>query len=513
MRCWRPTRQRLAQSARFERISLAGLLDYRHKNALLYRVLAVPSHTLEDVPSRNRVLRTLGAVSSAAVFTVTVGAGLVTLAANRLEGNLTAIDISNQVGDRPTDYGDLATGPVTILLMGSDARTGAGNTKYGYFDGARSDTTMVVHVYPERDSAVVLSIPRDTVMNLPECEGPNGAVVPPMRGRFNAAFQRGGPGCTLKATEQLTGLTIDHFAVLDFNGFKRTIDALGGVEVCLTRPLKDVKSGIDLPAGRTRVHGEDALAFVRVRHNIGDGSDIGRINRQQLFLSSLIQEVTGSGLLTDPIRLWKVLDESTKSIATDEVLADTGAVLVLARSMSGLRPSDITFVTMPWITNPENPNTVIVNEAKAAPLLDALATNQPWPPPPTPGADGRKLHAMPRDILVDIHNGTGISGTGSTVSQELSRQGFRIGLVDARQPPVKSTTIRHSASQLEAARTLQAAIPGAKLKLLAEAGSRLDLTLGESYTSVETIKVSPPKGAGTADPAEGSTAAQDICTG
>ena len=258
------------------------------------------------VSRRHRSLRVLAGVASAGVLVGTVLAGSATIAADHLTDNVTTIDISHQVGERPVDYGDLESGPVTILVMGSDQRTGKGNKGYGNFEGARSDTTMLVHVYPDRESAVVLSIPRDTVTDLPSCQGADGQTLGPIRERFNTAFDRGGPGCTVKAVEQLTGLRVDHFVVLDFNGFKKTIDALGGVEVCLTRPLQDRQSGVDLPAGRTRVTGEEALGFVRVRHNIGDGSDIGRINRQQLFLSSLIQEVSSSGLLTDPLRVWRV---------------------------------------------------------------------------------------------------------------------------------------------------------------------------------------------------------------
>ena len=277
--------------------------------------------------------------------------------------------------------------------MGSDQRTGKGNKGYGNFEGARSDTTMLVHVYPDRESAVVLSIPRDTVTDLPSCKSPDGRTLGPIRERFNTAFDRGGPGCTVKAVEQLTGLRVDHFVVLDFNGFKKTIDALGGVEVCLTRPLQDRQSGVDLPAGRTRVTGEEALGFVRVRHNIGDGSDIGRINRQQLFLSSLIQEVSSSGLLTDPLRVWRVLSESSKSIATDEAMAETKGILALGTSLVSIRPDDITFVTLPWVWNPDDPNTVVVDHARADPVFAALGNDTPWPPPPTVGADGEALKA------------------------------------------------------------------------------------------------------------------------
>ena len=223
--------------------------------------------------------------------------------------------------------------------------------------------------------------------------------------------------------------------MLDFNGFKKTIDALGGVEVCLTRPLQDSKSGVDLPAGRTRVSGEDALAFVRVRHNIGDGSDISRINRQQIFLSSLIQEVTGSGLLTDPLRVWRVLSESSKSIATDTALADSDGLLALAASLSGLRPKDISFVTLPWLPNADGA-TIVTDQPKADAIWAALADEKPWPPPPTKGADGEKLTEAPaadpgRRAQRDRGRGPGLPG---------GRGPGRPGLPDRghRRPPRRS---------------------------------------------------------------------------
>ena len=461
--------------------------------------------------ARHRIPRVIAGIASAGVLAVTVLAGTATLAAGHLEGNVTTIDISDQVGQRTVDYGDLESGPVTILLMGSDQRTGTGNKGYGYFEGARSDTTMLVHIYGDRKSALVLSIPRDTVTDLPACKDSDGNTLPPTHDRFNMAFDRGGPGCTVKAVEQLTGLTVDHFVVLDFNGFKKTIDALGGVEVCLTHPLQDSKSGIDLPAGVTRVSGDDALAFVRVRHNIGDGSDIGRINRQQLFVSSLIQEVTGSGLLTDPMRLWRVLDQSTKSLSTDPALANSDGILALATSLSALRPDDITFVTMPWLDSGDGA-TIVPNWTKLNPILHALGNDTPWPPPATKGADGQKLTVAPEKIVVDVHNATGTDGTGSTAAQALAGQGFSVGVVNARDKAAATTVIRHSPDQLEAARTLQAAIPGSVLKEVVGAGSRLDLTLGSTYRSVEDITVKGSHAAsGTST--QSSTAGQDICTG
>lgn len=461
--------------------------------------------------ARHHIPRVIAGIASAGVLAVTVMAGSATLAAHQLESNVTTIDITDQVGERTVDYGDLESGPVTILLMGSDQRTGKGNQGYGYFEGARSDTTMLVHIYPDRESAVVLSIPRDTVTNLPACKDSDGNVLPATRDRFNAAFDRGGPGCTVKAVEKLTGVNVDHFVVLDFNGFKKTIDALGGVEVCLTRPLQDSQSGIDLPAGITRVYGDDALAFARVRHNIGDGSDIGRINRQQLLVSSLVQEVSKSGLLTDPLRLWRVLSESTKAIATDKALADSDGILALATSLAGLRPDNITFVTMPWVDSGDGA-TILPNWTKLEPILTALQNDQPWPPAPTKGADGKKLTVAPEDIAVDVHNATGTDGAASSAAKDLGASGFGVGIINSRSTVSPTTVIRYTPDQLEAARTVQAAVPGSILIEDPTAGSRIDLTLGSDYTGIVTVTV---KGSASASAAaqESSTADQDICTG
>ena len=129
--------------------------------------------------SRHRALRVIAGVASAGALALTVAAGSATVAVGRLEDNVTKIDISDQVGERPVDHGDLSSGPVTFLLMGSDQRTGTGNKGYGNFEGARSDTTMLLHVYPDRDSAVVVSIPRDTVVDLPACKHSDGTELPP----------------------------------------------------------------------------------------------------------------------------------------------------------------------------------------------------------------------------------------------------------------------------------------------------------------------------------------------
>ena len=156
-----------------------------------------------------------------------------------------------------------------------------------------------------------VSIPRDSWVTRPECKG-SGTTT----GRINAAFAQGGAGCTIKAVEKLTGVFIDHYIVVDFVGFKSVVDALGGVQVCLTTAVNDEKSHLKLSAGNHLLSGDQALAFARVRHGIGDGSDIGRIGRQQDFLSSIIRAATNKGLLLDPTKLYSVLSAITGSLTT-----------------------------------------------------------------------------------------------------------------------------------------------------------------------------------------------------
>jgi LCP family protein required for cell wall assembly len=466
--------------------------------------------------TRRRIIRAGLAVLSAGALALTVAAGSATMAVNKLQDNVEQVDISQQVGPRPVDYGEMATGPLNILLMGSDKRTGKGNTGYGYFDGERSDTAMLLHLYPDRRSAVIVSIPRDTVTDIPECVDRDGNTVPASVGRFNGAYTIGGPGCTIKTLERMSGLRINHFVVLDFNGFKRSVSALGGVEVCLNNPIDDPSSDIHLPAGRTRISGDVALDFVRVRHGIGDGSDIGRIARQQLFLTSMIKEVTSSGLMTDPVRLWNVLDETTKSIKTDKTMADPRELIALAGSLGYIKPGDINFVTLPWYSNNDGA-TVSEDKALSAPMWKAIRHEQAWPPPPSKGVDGERLTVKPSEITVEVRNGTGTSGQATQAAKDLSEQGFTAWankVIGTRT----TTRISYNPAQLEAARTVQAALPGSHLHEDPELGTELVVRLGADYSGVAELNVRPPKVERDLTPTDGTkddgitNAGDDICT-
>lgn len=259
--------------------------------------------------SRRRKILVWTAVTTAFVLVVGVICGW--LLWRQLDGNI-------RTADGGTIPGDL-NGTQDILLVGSDNRSGS-DAKYGTADGARSDTTILFHTAAGRHDATAVSIPRDSMVQIPACKKSDGTIAPATLGMFNSAFDEGGIACTVKTVEQLTGINITHFIVLDFTGFAATVDALGGVRVCTTQAIVDQDSDLNIPAGVTKLNGAQALAFVRVRH-IGDGSDLERIVRQQYFLHEMSAQIRSSGLMTDPLKLYRVLDDATRSIVTDPSLA------------------------------------------------------------------------------------------------------------------------------------------------------------------------------------------------
>lgn len=276
----------------------------------------------------------------------------------RLASNIHRLDISALLGeDRPAR----AQGPLNVLVMGSDTRTGIGTTRFGtdtVEGGAHSDTNLLVHLSADRQRAVVVSIPRDSMTRAPrDCTDPRSrAQDGPVR-QWNRNFTLGGPACTIRTLEAATGVFVDHFVVVDFRGFADMVDALGGVDVCTPVPIRDEDSALDLPAGRHHLDGERALGYVRVRKTLGDGSDLGRIERQQAFLSSVAQEATSSRLLARPDRLYRFLDAATRSMTTDPGLS-VGGMQDIAASLQDLGVENIELVTVPTRPYPRDPNRV-----------------------------------------------------------------------------------------------------------------------------------------------------------
>ncbi|HEX4977935.1 MAG TPA: LCP family protein [Nocardioides sp.] len=314
-----------------------------------------PRHR-HDVP-RHRWARA-AAVSVASVLVVALAAGF--FAYRHLEGNITAVDVEDALGsDRPTVLADdnETYDPLNVLLLGSDTREGQGNGGIGGETPGLSDTTILLHISADRDFAYGVSLPRDAMVERPECERKDGQGTDPGGlSMFNAAYAVGGPACTIRTVEALTDVRIDNFVVVDFNGFKHMVDALGGVPVCVPREVNDDIGNIYLPAGRYEVEGQQALNYVRVRHVLSENGDIGRMKRQQAFLAAMANKAISAGTLLNPVRLYNFLDAATKSLTTDPELASLNRLRKLASQLQDIGLAEIQFLTVPFQSYPPDPN-------------------------------------------------------------------------------------------------------------------------------------------------------------
>ncbi|GAA2472426.1 LCP family protein [Streptomyces thermolineatus] len=310
------------------------------------------------------------------------GLGVVYL---ELNGNLKGIDINGVLGgDRPEDADN---GSLDILLLGSDSRAGE-NGAYGDDDGtARSDTAMVVHVHEGHRRATVVSIPRDTRTYRPPCARSDGGTAPAeANAMFNDSYSVGGPACAVKTAESMTGIRMDHYMEIDFTGFTELVDALGGVPLTVDKPIHDRRSKLDLEAGRHVLDGEQSLAFVRTRHGVGDGSDLGRIELQHRFVAALLDRVEELGVLTSPARLYDVADAATKCVTTDSELASVEALAGLGRSMRRIGSEDVDMLTLPVRHDPGDPNRVVPLTKGAQEVWTALRADRRVPASATEGS-------------------------------------------------------------------------------------------------------------------------------
>ncbi|MEV0370107.1 LCP family protein [Streptomyces sp. NPDC050636] len=321
-------------------------------------------------PTRRRRALTIGLC--AVVSAVLLGGAGLGYVYFKLNGNLKGVDINAALGrDRPKNVDN---GSMDILVMGSDSRAGK-NGKYGRDEGgARSDTAMVLHVYKGHKKASVVSIPRDTMIKRPDCTKDGKDVPGSQRAMFNTAYEVGGPACAVKTVESISGIRMDHFIEVDFTGFKKLIDALGGVEITTTKAIDDDNSHLHLKPGKHTLDGEDSLGLVRTRHGVpgGDGSDLGRIQLQQTFIKALMNQVKNVGVLTNPAKLYDVADTATKAITTDTDLNSVGELTGLAKSLGGIGSDNIDMVTLPVAYDKIDPDRVLPMAEQSKQVWDAL---------------------------------------------------------------------------------------------------------------------------------------------
>lgn len=419
-------------------------------------------------------LRKATAGLSIFIMTLTALGGGAVYAINGLGANIGAIDTSDlNKNDRPESFVQTDTSPTNLLIMGSDSREGDGNDAYGEAGGARSDTTLLVHLYNGRKDAVVVSIPRDSWVEIAGCTRPDGSTTQPYETKFNAAFAFGGPVCTIKTIEKLTNVRIDNFVVVDFKAFKTVVDAIGGVEVCLTTPAYDPVvpgrggSGLNLPAGYSNISGEQALAFVRARESLGDGSDISRIERQQQFIGSMIRGMTEKGLLTNPQMIYRVLGAITSSIETNPEFANIQALQDFALSLGGLSPSRITFVTVPFEYRGTGNVywTAETDDLWEAIRMDKTITEEESAVTSSASDSGTETVVAPEptEISLSVLNATNTVGLAKTAADAIESDGYNVIKVGNSTKRLTSTEILYKSSQAEEAKALAAAFGVTKL--------------------------------------------------
>lgn len=310
-----------------------------------------------------------------------------------LSTNIEAHDVEDLLGtDRPEapepdpldGAVDQAEGqPINLVLIGSDDRSGDNRAiGGGTTPGIRSDTVIVAHISADRERVEMISIPRDSWVTIPECQLPDGSMSQPQEGKFNGAFEIGGvdgdvgyaAACTMRTIESLTGVRLDGFVSVDFNGFVDVVDALGGVPICIPEDIDDRDAKLQLEAGDQVLDGTDALGYARVRKTVGDGSDTQRIGRQQDLLAATLRHALDQNLLTDGRALYSFLDAATSSVTASSNYASISSLAGLALSLRGLDPADITFATVPFVDRGDGANVLWSWEAEE--LWEAVAADQ-----------------------------------------------------------------------------------------------------------------------------------------
>ena len=261
---------------------------------------------------------------------------------NALRGN--GINLANA---KPVTAADLE-GPINMLLVGSDTRKGQG-TGYGTETSDLADVIILLHISKDRKNAVAMSFPRDLMVPWPACPSTSGGpgYLAQSLGQINATIANGGPGCTLMTVEKLTGLTIPYLAMIDFNGVIEMSNAIGGVEVCVAKKIEDPYTHTYLDPGMHTLQGKAALQFLRTRHGVGDGSDLGRISNQQVFLTSLVRKVKSAGVLGNPVRLYSLANAAARNMKLSTNLTDLSVMVGIASALKNVQLDKMTFLQIP----------------------------------------------------------------------------------------------------------------------------------------------------------------------
>ncbi|MGH3302358.1 MAG: LCP family protein [Streptosporangiaceae bacterium] len=449
-----------------------------------------------------------------AVVAVVAGIGVFAIY-HKLDSNITKVTVGHLSGK--TVYGSL-----NILVLGSQTRLG----QRGYFGYdatpgvSNSDNLLLIHLDPTHTHAIVLSIPRDTFVYQPACQErayvgtgtwpaqqyPPGAII-------DGALNIGGPTCAVQTVEALTGVQLDHFVEFNFNSFRTMVGTLGGVQVCVPAGpgYHDVQANLNLSPGVHWIDYSQALAYVRARHSIGSGADAGgdlpRIELQQAFISSVVQQVNSRGLLTNIPKLLSIASTATQNLAVDQGLGSVSDLMHLAESLAHLKSKNVTLITMPTTMDtydyPAYSQHLMAVEPQDDVLFQMIRTGQPW--------TGSLPTEPYSSVQVQVLNGTGRTGLAAEAAQQLRALGFDVvGTGDA--PYTSTTTVDYAGlAQADSAYTLMTALTSFPVgqNTLAEpapqAGSPgpVTLTLGANFVGVPQPGHAQPAASGTASKGSG----------
>jgi LCP family protein required for cell wall assembly len=482
--------------------------------------------------------RLVVATVAAAALAMTGGAYQWSTSKNHRLNTVSALDLgSRDIVDPTAQYGD-----EDFLIVGMDSRAGAnGNMDVGTTEdagGARSDTIMLVNIPANRKRVVAVSFPRDLAITPIQCEAwnPDTGEYGPLydsdtkkwgpknvytETKLNSTFSFGGPKCLVKEIQKLSGLSINRFIAVDFAGFAKMVDALGGVEVCSTTPLKDYELGTVLAhSGRQLIDSKTALNYVRARNvTTENNGDYGRIKRQQLFLSSLLRSLISKETFFSMSKLNNVVNMFISNSYVDNI--KTRDLVQLGQSVQGMNAGHVSFVTVPTgITDENGDEPPRTSDMRA--LFDAIINDDSLPgendmnatsSPPTASANGQSsqsskgaqtskpadphpeqlkaVAAAPQNVTVQVSNSTSKSGLATTASNQLKRRGFRVKSPDDYPSPLKSTKVLFSPGNEEAAATVAATFANSKLERITGTGQVVQVVLGSDFT---TVGAPPPAG-------------------
>ncbi|WP_415952678.1 LCP family protein [Streptomyces sp. KLOTTS4A1] len=424
--------------------------------------------------------------SVAVLATAGIGHVLVT----GLDTGIDRVDPFKDMKNRPS-----ASDGMNVLLVGTDGRNKiTEQERRAYRLGGApcncTDTIMIVHISEDGNRASIVSLPRDSYAVAPAHTDRNSRErhhAHPIK--LNAAYAEGGPQLTVRTVERMTKVKIDHYLEVDFTSFMKTVDVLGGVEICTTSPMKDSYTGLDLAAGRHRLSGGEALQYVRSRH-VDGAADLGRMQRQQRFLAAVIAKATSSGVLLNPVKFRNVTRTVLGSVRADRSFG-TDEMLDLGRAMRGFTPASSEFTSVP-IGEMNHKVKGIGSTLKWDPersrrIFDALREDRPLAPLRKKNK-AILVDVAPQQIRVQVANGTSVDGLGGRVDKALRKTGFRTTGAPLDATPVERTLVEYDPRWDRSARALTTALPGSRLKAVKGLGGTLKVTAGPDYAGVRKVR-------------------------